>query len=220
LKANNNKDNSYTHGPDIDSHLALINNKGAYFYHADGLGSIVAMTDSSQKVVQDYEYDSFGNLHDQKNRIKQPYTYTGRESDRETGLYFYRARYYDAEIGRFLSKDPIGFAGGMNLFAYVGNSPVNWIDPLGFGSTIWGPDPESGHGGCPVGINCVDPGYASVSPGDNIETIVQPGAGLGGLPDLYEIPVIRFYAAPELNEEPDSCIKDGGNTQIKFLDYP
>lgn len=65
------------------------------------------MTDDQARNVQYYEYDSFGNLHDRKNRIKQPYTYTGREYDRETGLYYYRARYYDAMEGRFISEDPI-----------------------------------------------------------------------------------------------------------------
>ena len=65
------------------------------------------MTDDQARNVQQYEYDSFGNQHDMKNRIKQPYGYTGREHDRETGLRYYRARYYDGEVGVFLSKDPI-----------------------------------------------------------------------------------------------------------------
>jgi YD repeat-containing protein len=80
--------NKYLHGPGIDEPLALTTGKETYFYHADGLGSIVALTDRSGKVVQDYQYDSFGNLKDLKNRIKQPYTYTGREFDRETGRYY------------------------------------------------------------------------------------------------------------------------------------
>jgi len=126
-----NVGNRYTHGPGIDEPLALTTDKGVYFYHADGLGSIVALTDKDQTVVQDYQYGFFGDLKDLKNRIKQPYTYTAREYDRETGLYFYRARYYDAEAGRFITKDPIGFRGGMNMYAYVGGNPVNFIDPWG-----------------------------------------------------------------------------------------
>lgn len=123
--------NRYLHGPGIDEPLALVQGKNTYYYHADGLGSIVALTDSKGKVAQEYQYDSFGNMHDQMNKVKQPYTYTGREWDRETGLYYYRARYYDAKDGRFISKDPIGFRGGINQFSYVQNNPVNWIDPLG-----------------------------------------------------------------------------------------
>jgi len=61
-----------------------------------------------------------------------PFMFTGREYDSETGLYFYRARYYDPAIGRFISEDPIGFEGGdLNLYAYVRNNPVNFSDPTG-----------------------------------------------------------------------------------------
>ncbi len=123
--------NRYTHGPGVDEPLALSNNKGNYYYHADGLGSVVALTDVTQTVVQDYQYGFFGDLKDQKNRIKQPYRYTGREWDKETGLYFYRARYYDATVGRFTQKDPIGLRGGINLYNYVGGNPINWTDPWG-----------------------------------------------------------------------------------------
>ncbi len=58
-------------------------------------------------------------------------TYTGREWDKETGLYYYRARYYDPMEGRFVSKDPIGYGGGINFYAYVQNNPINHIDPRG-----------------------------------------------------------------------------------------
>src|SRR3972149_10279388 len=74
----------YLHGPGIDEHLSLTNDTGTYYYHADGLGSITALTDGSGNVVQTYEYDSFGKVHDNMNAIKQPYTFTGREWDKET----------------------------------------------------------------------------------------------------------------------------------------
>lgn len=123
--------NRYIHGPNIDEPLAVTIDKDKYYYHADGLGSIISLTDQSGKTVQTYVYDSFGDLKDQKNRIKQPYAYTGREWDKETGLYYYRARYYDPIDGRFISKDPIGFAGGINLFNYTDSNPINRTDPLG-----------------------------------------------------------------------------------------
>lgn len=89
-----------------------------------------AITDINGKVVQKYEYDSFGRITYQLSQtFKQPYTFTGREYDPETGLYFYRARYYSPEMQRFISEDPIGFAGGdVNLYRMVGNNPVNFVE--------------------------------------------------------------------------------------------
>ncbi|MEW6609965.1 MAG: RHS repeat-associated core domain-containing protein, partial [bacterium] len=65
--------------------------------------------------------------------VSNSYLFTGREIDAESGLYYYRARYYDSEVGRFVTQDPIGFEGGINLYAYVGNNPINLIDPTGLG---------------------------------------------------------------------------------------
>jgi RHS repeat-associated protein len=122
----------YTHGPGIDEPLAMKRSGNVYYYHTNGLGSVTALTDSSKAVVQSYVYDAFGQIISQTGSITNPYTFTGREYDSETGLYYYRARYYDAKIGRFISEDPIGFEGGdVNLMAYVGNNPVNYTDPLG-----------------------------------------------------------------------------------------
>lgn len=122
----------YVHGPGIDEPLAMEQKRSTYFFHADGLGSIVNLTDQRGRVVQSYEYSSFGRTKVQGGEVKQPYGYTGREWDREPGLYYYRARYYDPKGGRFISKDPIGFAGGdVNLYRYVSNNPINFIDPWG-----------------------------------------------------------------------------------------
>jgi len=61
-----------------------------------------------------------------------PFQYTARESDSETGLYYYRAGYYDSTIGRFISEDPLSFAGGNFLYQFVLNNPVRFGDPYGF----------------------------------------------------------------------------------------
>jgi len=123
----------FIHGPGIDEPLAMVEDGDTYYYHAGGLGSIVAMTDDSLNIVQHYSYDSFGSPTSTDPDFSQPYTFTGREWDDETELYFYRARYYDPSAGRFIAKDPIGFAGGdVNLYGYVRNDPINWIDPWGF----------------------------------------------------------------------------------------
>jgi RHS repeat-associated protein len=120
----------YTHGPNIDEPLAVQQRTNTYYYHADGLGSITALSNSSGNIVQTYSYDSFGNMTATGN-IRQPYAFTGREYDAETSMYFYRARYYDPKVGRFVTKDPIGFAGGINVYAYVENNPVRFKDPKG-----------------------------------------------------------------------------------------
>ncbi len=122
----------YVHGLGIDEPLAMMRDNEVYYYHADGLGSVVALTDKKQNVVEAYDYDSFGNLKQSDKETRQPFTYTGREWDKESGLYYYRARYYDPMEGRFVSKDPIGFNGGdVNLYGYVQNNPINFVDPTG-----------------------------------------------------------------------------------------
>lgn len=82
-------------------------------------------------------YDAFGTaLNLQSPGTGNDLLFTGRELDRSTGLYYYRARYYDPEIGRFLSEDALGFGAGVNFYAYVGNNPVNFNDPSGHCATI------------------------------------------------------------------------------------
>ncbi len=128
------------HGPGIDEPLAVVRRFGlgfgTFIYHADGLGSITTLTDPSGTPVRSYTYDSFGRIVDETGTVIDPYTYTGREFDPETGLLYYRARYYDPTTGRFLQEDPIGLlpfgAGILNhLYGYVENNPINLRDPLG-----------------------------------------------------------------------------------------
>ena len=121
----------FTHSAGADEHLAIESNQRFSYYHADGLGSAVTISDRNKRVVQSYEYDSFGMMKPSSSSFGNSYTYTGREWDKETGLYYYRARYYDPIDGRFISKDPIGIKGGVNQYAYVNNNVINSTDPLG-----------------------------------------------------------------------------------------
>jgi RHS repeat-associated protein len=83
-------------------------------------------------VAQTYTYDSFGKVTASSGSLVNPFQYTGRESDPETGLYYYRARYYDPQSGRFIGEDFLKFdSERVNLYAYVGNDPTNLFDPLG-----------------------------------------------------------------------------------------
>ncbi|GAB4351248.1 MAG: hypothetical protein Kow0099_35260 [Candidatus Abyssubacteria bacterium] len=90
------------------------------------------MTDMNGQTAKSYEYDAYGNiLQETGPSLTGGFTYTARELHTRSGLYYYRARFYDPRTGRFLTQDPIGHLGGVNLYAYVGNDGVNFIDPLG-----------------------------------------------------------------------------------------
>jgi len=89
--------------------------------------------------IKRYSYDVFGeptikgpsDEPRDTSDVNNPYMFTGRRYDTETGLYYYRLRYYAPDIGRFLQTDPIRYAAGLNLYTYVRNNPINWIDPWG-----------------------------------------------------------------------------------------
>ncbi len=126
----------YTHGPGIDEPLIMEKNSQSFYYHADGLGSITELTNQSGAVAQRYMYSSFGKIESQLDpNFAQPYTFTSREFDPETGLLHYRERYYDPAIGRFLSEDPLRGAAtspqSLNRYPYVSNNPATFFDPWG-----------------------------------------------------------------------------------------
>ncbi|MGO8792471.1 MAG: RHS repeat domain-containing protein [Terriglobia bacterium] len=134
----------YSQGAGIDEPLGISESGGTSYYHADGLGSITALTNGSGQLANSYVYDSFGNLTASTGTITNPFQYTGREFDPETGLYCYRARYYDPNIGRFLSEDPVRFNSVTDFYPYVANNPATMIDPFGLQHTPggpWHPDP-------------------------------------------------------------------------------
>lgn len=121
----------YTMTQEIDEPLATLRSGSSGYYEADVLGSITSLTSSTGSTPNAYIHDSYGNLMSFTATLQNPFIYTGREYDNETSFYFYRARYYDSAIGRFISEDPIGFIGSSNLYSYVRNSPMDLTDPLG-----------------------------------------------------------------------------------------
>ena len=107
----------------------------------------VALTHSSQRILETYDTDAYGNTIIHKSCGNDgawftdddetgqnplcPFIYTGRRYDPETKLYYYRARHYNPQLGRFIQRDPIGYAGGLNLYEYAGSNPTINVDPYG-----------------------------------------------------------------------------------------
>jgi RHS repeat-associated protein len=102
----------------------------ATYYYQDGLGSVVGLSDNTDNMTQVQRFDAWGNLLSGTIPPSAQYGYTGREPD-ETGLIYYRARYYAPGIARFVSEDPLGLAARINLYAYTNNNPINANDPTG-----------------------------------------------------------------------------------------
>jgi RHS repeat-associated protein len=118
-------------GLDIDEIFVRTDSNGASAFLTDGLGSTLALVDTSGVVQAQYTFDPFGTTTVSGPTSTNAVQFTGREND-GTGLYFYRARFYSPRLQRFISEDPIGFGGGdVNLHAYASNSPTNLTDPVG-----------------------------------------------------------------------------------------
>ena len=135
---------SYTHGPGIDDLLTMTVHDGTnattYAYVKDRMGTVLALVDEAGEIVESYDYDAWGNVLGVFDAIGDPipmsvignrYLFQGRDYSWATGLYHFRARWYDPVTGRWLSKDPIGIAGGLNLYVAFENNPSSYYDYTG-----------------------------------------------------------------------------------------
>jgi RHS repeat-associated protein len=121
----------YVYGNDL---LARVDAAGTpAFYHADGLGSVRALSDLAGALTDAYTYDAFGALRSQTGGAGQPFTFTGEQADGELGLVFLRARYYDPAVGRFITIDPTwdGRMARIQRYTYGLNNPIIYTDPSG-----------------------------------------------------------------------------------------
>jgi RHS repeat-associated protein len=137
---------TYVYGNYIDEVLTMDRGGQAYYYHQNALWSVAAITDNAGSVAERYSYDAYGAATitngagvpvapnawgTPHSAIGNPWMFTGRQLDEETGIYFYRARVYDSGKGRFLQRDPRQYIDGMNLYQYVGGRPTFGLDPDG-----------------------------------------------------------------------------------------
>jgi RHS repeat-associated protein len=126
---------AYTDGANIDEPLAMLNGNATRYYQQDGLGSVTSLSDPLGSITETLRYDAYGSS-SQISYSLSLYGFTGREWDRDIDLVFSRTRYLDPTIGRFISPDPIAFFGGENFFRYVGNNPINFVDPTGLAPNV------------------------------------------------------------------------------------
>lgn len=181
----------------IDEPLAELRSNATSYYEADGLGSVTSLTTSAGALGNTYVYDSFGKVTGSSGSITNRFEYTGREFDSETGLYYYRARYYDPTAGRFLSEDPTHFEGGKNFYVYAVSDPVNGIDPFGLNTTI---------------IIIYDTGLFGITYGSHAALLIDNG----GDPMLYD--PAGSYSQDNNCGSGDTC--DGSDADLnKFKNY-
>ena len=125
---------SYLYGPG-GMVLEQIQDSGTtgtpYYYHADQLGSIRALTNQAGTVVATYVYDAYGSTTASTGSVANPFRYAGEYQDAESGLYYLRARYYDPATQQFLTRDPL-VAATEQAYNYAAGSPLNATDPSGF----------------------------------------------------------------------------------------
>lgn len=127
---------AYTYGIDLISQRHVANGNAVSFYNYDGHGSVRQLTDLTGSITDTYSYDAFGNILERTGTTDNSYLFTGEQFDADLGFYYSRARYLDVRTGRFISFD--SYEGNkfeprtLHKYLYVGNDPVNNIDPSGF----------------------------------------------------------------------------------------
>jgi RHS repeat-associated protein len=115
-----------------DQLLAMIKpGESVYYFHNDHLGTPQVLTNDSQTIAWKAAYTPFGDAVASIQTVENPFRFPGQYYDPKTGLHYNYFRYYNPQTGRYITPDPIGLEGGINLFAYVQNQPINKIDPLG-----------------------------------------------------------------------------------------
>lgn len=215
----------YTQGGLIDEPFSVLQGTTTSYYQTDGLGSITSLTSSAGSQPSNYVYDSFGKLTVSTGTLSNQFQYTARELDSEIDVYFYRARYYDQSIGRFLSEDPSGFRAGLNFFAYTNNSPVNATDPTGLRTQLccrtvrdWralgashcfvviSGNPNVGGGGVTV--------FSLLANGPTVNNLRDLGPYMSGSASCQDVPCTQCREKTIANNASNPGASGGGNYRI------
>ena len=130
---------NYIYNDGIDDPIAMIAGSDIYYYDTDLRHNISTMTNALGGVIERYTYDAYGEVEIEdaqgvaiaQSAIGNAYLFSSRRYDSDTGLYYYRNRMYSPSLGRFLQRDPMWYEDGLNLYAYVGNNSVMYVDPMG-----------------------------------------------------------------------------------------
>jgi len=155
----------YSYYPGLDHPHAVITGTTPHFAHVDGIGSVIALTDSAKNVKRDYDFDAWGGL--RGGTDSKPFSNADRARFKgalwlgpQVDVYYMRARWYEPKSGRFLSEDPLGVAGGSNIYGYAGSDPINNTDPTGLVCwKLWKfVEGEDGRSGWAEVLHCEDIG--------------------------------------------------------------
>ncbi|MHB8812620.1 MAG: RHS repeat-associated core domain-containing protein, partial [Steroidobacteraceae bacterium] len=158
----------------LDEYYAQVSSSGILNMLSDALGSTIATTDATGAIATSYGYGPYGAT-TQSGNSGTPFQFAGRENDGASNLYFFRARYYSPELGRFISRDPSGLLGGPNAYAYADGNPISLTDPLGLFSGVGG---GFGGGGASGSWGSPDPCSFGSSPPSAANVTGSSSAGL------------------------------------------
>ncbi len=189
----------------------------AWFYHYDANGNVAEITSSSGGLLGSYRFDGFGQLSTMPKQMGNRYRFSTKPQDSETSFYYYGYRYYEPGAGRWLSRDPIGEQGGLNLYGYVKNQPTNFIDILGMRHAVFGAGQVCVSKKCVAG-NLTTLKYLPEDPPVNLKPVPAPGNCADA--DAFYATGVFAQKIPDNGKMTVICDNTGEVCNLKFTKWP